>query len=49
MNNYYIGELCMKYGTPIYNSIDYSMNRYIEILCDKYGTYIYHRLGGNNE
>ena len=38
--NNYISDLCMKYGTYIYNSID--INAYISNLCNKYGTYIFH-------
>lgn len=35
-----ITDLCVKYGTYIYNSID--INAYISNLCNIYGTYIFH-------
>lgn len=38
--NNYITDLCVKYGTYIYNSID--INAYISNLCSIYGTYIFH-------
>ena len=38
--NDYISELCMKYGTYIYNSIN--IIDYISILGARYGSYIFH-------
>lgn len=38
--NAYITDLCVKYGTYIYNSIDISA--YISYLCNIYGSYIFH-------
>ena len=38
--NDYISELCQKYGTYIYNSID--INAYISYLGEIYGSYIFH-------
>ena len=42
--NDYISELCMKYGTYIYNSID--ITAYISNLCNIYGSYIFHPMEG---
>ena len=36
--NDYISELCMRYGTYIYNSID--INAYISYLCNIWNIYI---------
>ena len=41
--NDYISELCMKYGTYIYNSID--INAYISYLGKIYGSHIFHPYG----
>ena len=41
--NDYIADLCIKYGTYIYNSID--INDYISYLGKIYGSYIFHPMG----
>lgn len=41
--NDYITDLCIKYGTYIYNSIN--ITDYISSLCNIYGSYIFHNIG----
>lgn len=45
--NDYISELCIKYGTYIYNSID--INAYISYLGNIYGSYIFHNIGDDKD
>lgn len=45
--NDYITDLCIKYGTYIYNSIN--ITDYISSLCNIYGSYIFHPKGELNE